>query len=114
MHEAVTGALNLYATRPAIFNDDAVLIAQTFACYAAVAMTNAHLYETQRTLAHHMQAAMRCRAVIEQAKGIIIAQRRCTADEAFAILSKTSQDTNRKVRDIAATLVADAAMTPAR
>jgi GAF domain-containing protein len=112
MHETVTGALNVYASRPAAFSDDAVLLAQTFADYAAVAMTNAHLYETQVTLAQHMQAAMRSRAVIEQAKGIIICERRCTVDEAFAILSKVSQDANRKVRDVAAALVARAAATP--
>jgi GAF domain-containing protein len=113
MYQAVTGALNLYATRPANFSDDAVLLAQSFADYAAVAMTNAHLYETQRTLAQHMQAAMHSRAVIEQAKGMIMCKRRCTADEAFAILSKSSQDTNRKVRDVAAALVARAT-TPQR
>ena len=60
-----------------------------------------------------MQAAMHSRAVIEQAKGMIMAQRRCTADEAFAVLSKTSQDTNRKLRDVAAALVARAT-TPKR
>jgi GAF domain-containing protein len=106
MHRAVTGALNVYATRPAAFSDDAVRLAQTFAGYAAVAMTNAHLYETQATLAQHMREAMRSRAVIEQAKGIIMAERRCTADEAFAALSKISQDSNRKLRDVAANLVA--------
>ena len=47
-----------------------------------------------------MQAAMANRAVIEQAKGIIMGQRRCTPDEAFAILVKLSQDTNRKLRDV--------------
>jgi len=51
---------------------------------------------------------MENRAVIEQAKGIIMADRRCTADEAFAILSQLSQDTNRMVRDVAATLVTNA------
>ena len=111
MHQAVTGALNVYATRPAAFTDDAILLAQTFADYAAVAMTNAHLYETQATLAQHMQAAMHSRAVIEQAKGIIMSERRCTADEAFAILSKVSQNSNRKVRDVAAALVARVAAT---
>jgi AmiR/NasT family two-component response regulator len=53
-----------------------------------------------------MQAAMEHRAVIEQAKGIVMAQQHCTPDEAFAPLSKLSQDTNRKLRDVATTLVA--------
>jgi AmiR/NasT family two-component response regulator len=43
--------------------------------------------------------------VIEQAKGIIMGDRRCSADEAFAILTKLSQDTNRKLRDVAVVLV---------
>ncbi len=108
VHEAVTGALNVYATKPDAFDDDAIMIAQTFAGYAAVALANAHLYDTQATLAQHMQAAMEHRAVIEQAKGIIMAERRCTPDEAFQILTKLSQDTNRKLRDVAAALVASA------
>ncbi|MCG5438114.1 GAF and ANTAR domain-containing protein [Micromonospora foliorum] len=111
MHEYVSGALNIYANRPDAFDDKAVTLAETFAEYAAVAMTNAHLYDTQVTLAQHMQAAMRSRAVIEQAKGIIMGERRCTADEAFAILAKTSQESNRKLRDVAAALVARAAST---
>jgi AmiR/NasT family two-component response regulator len=108
VHEAVTGALNVYATKPDAFDDDAIMIAQTFAGYAAVALANAHLYDTQATLAQHMQAAMEHRAVIEQAKGIIMAERRCTPDEAFQILTKLSQDTNRKLRDVATALVANA------
>ena len=34
--------------------------------------------------------------------------RRCTPDEAFRILTKLSQDTNRKLRDVATALVARA------
>ena len=108
VHEAVTGALNIYATKPDAFDDDAIVVAQTFAGYAAVALANAHLYDTQATLAQHMQAAMENRAVIEQAKGIIMGDRRCSPDEAFHILTKLSQDTNRKLRDVAAALVASA------
>lgn len=109
MHEDVTGALNVYATRRDAFSRDAVLLAQTFAEFAAVAMSNAHLYQTQVTLAQHMRAAMQSRAVIEQAKGIIMVERHCPADEAFATLTKISQNSNRKVRDVAAALVARAA-----
>jgi transcriptional regulator with GAF, ATPase, and Fis domain len=109
LQETVTGALNLYATKPEAFDDDAVSLAQAFAGYAAVALANAHIYDTQATLAMHLQKAMESRAVIEQAKGIIMGDRRCGADEAFAILTKLSRDTNRKVRDVATTLVNRAA-----
>jgi GAF domain-containing protein len=114
VQEAVVGALNIYGTKPDAFDDDAITLAQTFASYAAVAMANAHLYDTTATLAHHMQTAMESRAVIEQAKGIVMAERRCTADEAFSILVKLSQDTNRKLREVAAALVERAARPPQR
>ena len=53
-------------------------------------------------LADQMRQAMEHRAVIEQAKGMLIAAHGCTPDEAFEMLSRRSQDDNRKLRDIAA------------
>ncbi|MEU4695333.1 GAF and ANTAR domain-containing protein [Actinoplanes sp. NPDC023714] len=103
--EAMAGALNLYGERPRGFDDDGVTLAQTFVRYAGVALANAHLYDSTASLAQHLQAAMESRAVIEQAKGIIMGERRCSADEAFAMLTKVSQDSNRKLRDVAAALV---------
>ncbi|MGI5211762.1 GAF and ANTAR domain-containing protein [Plantactinospora sp. CA-290183] len=112
IQESVVGALNIYGGKPGAFDDDAVTLAQTFAGYAAVALANAHLYDTTATLAAQMRSAMQSRAVIEQAKGMIMGERRCTADEAFAILVSVSQDSNRKVRDVAAALV-ERAIRPA-
>jgi len=112
VHESVTGALNLYATKPEAFDEDAVKLAQTFSGYAAVALANAHLYDATATLAQHMQAAMEHRAVIEQAKGILMAERHCTSDEAFAILSTLSQHSNRKLHAVATALVAKAQRRP--
>ncbi|MEU4339063.1 GAF and ANTAR domain-containing protein [Micromonospora lupini] len=109
IQEAVVGALNVYARTPHAFDDDTITVLQTFAAYAAVALANAHLYASTATLAQQMQEAMASRAVIEQAKGIIMAERRCTPDEAFAVLSKVSQDSNRKVRDVAQAVVDRAA-----
>ncbi|AEV86353.1 histidine kinase [Actinoplanes sp. SE50] len=103
--ENVSGALTIYGAAAGAFDEAAITLAQTFVRYAAVALANAHLYDTTATLAQHMQAAMAGRAVIEQAKGIIMGERRCTADEAFAILTRVSQDSNRKLRDVAAALV---------
>jgi AmiR/NasT family two-component response regulator len=42
-----------------------------------------------------------------------MAERRITADEAFSVLSQASQAANRKLRDLAAALVADASRPPA-
>jgi len=44
--------------------------------------------------------------VIEQAKGILMAESRCTAEQAFAMLRAASQRSNVKVRDIAEQIVA--------
>ncbi|MET8147812.1 GAF and ANTAR domain-containing protein [Actinoplanes sp. NPDC049668] len=105
VHDDVTGALNLYARRPGVFDDEAVVLATTFSGYAAVALANAHAYDATAALARQLRDAMVHRAIIEQAKGIVMADRRCGPDEAFSILSRLSQDTNRKLRDVAAALV---------
>jgi GAF domain-containing protein len=106
MHDSISGALTVYSATPSAFEVESIVLAQTLAGYAAVALANAHLFDTTVGLADHMRRAMEHRAVIEQAKGIIMGDRRCTADEAFAILTKISQDSNRKLRDVAAALVA--------
>jgi transcriptional regulator with GAF, ATPase, and Fis domain len=105
LQEAVLGALNIYATEPGVFDEDAVELARTFAGYAAVAIANVHLYEVTATLAENMRRAMETRAVIEQAKGIIVAQQHCTPERAFELLTRLSQTTHRKLRDCAADLV---------
>jgi AmiR/NasT family two-component response regulator len=53
-----------------------------------------------------MRLAMDSRAVIEQAKGVLMAQRHVDADQAFDILREASQRYNRKLRDIAQGIVA--------
>lgn len=52
------------------------------------------------------QVVMDSRAIIDQAIGVLIAQTGMTADRAFAELSRRSQNTNVKLREVAAQLVA--------
>jgi AmiR/NasT family two-component response regulator len=52
-----------------------------------------------------LQARLDSLPVIEQAKGVLIAQAGCQPDEAFDILRRASQRTNVKVRDLAAEIV---------
>ncbi|MFG1921916.1 GAF and ANTAR domain-containing protein [Cryptosporangium sp. NPDC048952] len=108
VQEHVVGALNMYSSEKGAFDDEAAGVAALVADYAAVAVANAHLYATTSELAEGMRSAMESRAVIEQAKGILIAEHKCSAEEAFAQLTTVSQHTNRKLRDVAAAVVARA------
>jgi len=57
-------------------------------------------------------ASARNRAVIEQAKGILMGRTGVNADEAFALMSKLSSDTNRKVAAVAGEIVERATAGP--
>jgi AmiR/NasT family two-component response regulator len=52
-----------------------------------------------------MRQALSTRAVIDQAKGIIMADKRCTADEAFQHLVDLSSRSHMKLREVATNLV---------
>ena len=108
LQREVTAALNVYSTGTNSFDEAAVEVASTFAAYAGVALANMHLYEAQGQVAEQLQQAMQSRAVIEQAKGILMGQRRCGSQEAFDLLVRLSQQSNRKLRDVAEALVAQA------
>ncbi|MEU8132687.1 SpoIIE family protein phosphatase [Streptodolium elevatio] len=56
-----------------------------------------------------LRRAMRSRAVIEQAKGLLMARMSCSADEAFGHLAQLSQHTNMKLAEVAAGLLGVAA-----
>ena len=101
----VLAAVNIYSRGPGAFDQDSIELGKTFGAYAGVALANMHLYEAQGELAEQLQDAMLSRAVIEQAKGILMGERRCSAQEAFDILIRLSQDTNRKLREVAQALV---------
>jgi GAF domain-containing protein len=103
--EAVIGALNLYSETTALFDAEARHVASGFADQLGVAVASATLYAESFELAQQLQQAMDSRAVIEQAKGILMAAQRCSADAAFNILVRASQNQNRKLRAIAAEIV---------
>src|SRR3954470_11540266 len=84
--EQVSGALNLYAREPHAFDEDSRSAAQAFAPYAAVATGNMYAYQNARDMADNLQTALESRAVIDQAKGILIERHKLTPDQAFQLL----------------------------
>jgi GAF domain-containing protein len=107
-HEGI-GALNFYSRTPAAFGRDDEELAGLFAAQAGIVLANAQAYWDARELNEQLTEAMASRATIEQAKGIVMAGRRCGADEAFQILVRASQRENRKLREIAEQIVRAAA-----
>jgi GAF domain-containing protein len=109
------GALNVYSTGPESFASPESLGAGLQVAEAiAVAVVNAEAHAQLREQARNMRLAMDSRAVIEQAKGVLMAQRHVDADQAFDMLREASQRYNRKLRDIAEGIVASTHDQPGR
>jgi GAF domain-containing protein len=103
------GALNNYSTKPGAFaSPESLRAGSDVAEVIAVAVANADAHARLFDQAHNMRVAMESRATIEQAKGVLMAQRHIDADQAFEILREASQRYNRKLRDIAFGIVQSA------
>lgn len=90
----VLGALNLYGPQPNMFSDESIVIGEILAQHAAVALAGAIAEE-------QMQAAIASRDVIGQAKGILMHRDNLTGLQAFAVLTRASQETNIKLTEVA-------------
>ena len=95
IQERVDGALNIYAREPHAFDEQAREAAQRFAPYAAVAVANMYAYQNARGMADNLQVALESRAVIDQAKGILMERHELTAVQAFQVLAGASMRANR-------------------
>ena len=107
------GALNNYSTKPRAFaSPDSLQAGLEVAEVVAVAVANADAHWQLGEQARNMRVAMESRAVIEQAKGVLMAQRHVTAEQAFEILREASQRYNRKLREIALGIVESTQESP--
>jgi AmiR/NasT family two-component response regulator len=63
-------------------------------------------------LTEQLQAALNSRIIIEQAKGAIAQARNVTVDEAFTMIRSYARANNRRIGDVARTIVTDLASIP--
>jgi GAF domain-containing protein len=105
MSEGVAGALNVYAREVDAFGSESRAAARRFAPYAGVAVSNMYAYRNAQDLADNLQTAIESRAVIDQAKGILMERHKLTADQAFQVLARISMQSNTKLRVVADELV---------
>ena len=103
--DELQASLNLYSRRRFQLGVGQIRAAIPIAEQLAAAILSVDAYRSTAKLARDMAEAMRNRAVIEQAKGMLMADDRISPDEAFDRLVQLSQNRNMKLRDIAQRLV---------
>lgn len=101
----LVGSLNLYAHRAEAFDQNDHDLAAVFAAHAAVTLANAALFASQGELAEQLKQALTSRAVIDQAKGILMEREGLDAETAYRMLVVASQHSHVKLREVAQQLV---------
>jgi hypothetical protein len=91
--------------------DEAGAVVGTAGYY--VDLTNTFDENRREVIDEALPDLVEARAVIEQAKGVLMAVYRVSADQAFGVLRWRSQETNSKLRELATQLVAEIPALPA-
>ncbi len=94
----VVASLNIYSDQPAAFDDHAVGMGLVLATHASLILSET----IARDRAHNLTRALESNREIGVAMGILMHQHRLTRDQAFDLLRVASQDSNRKLADVAA------------
>lgn len=100
-----SAALNFFATKPGVFTADVYDKAVGFAAAAHNTLNLSVRINNAQNRADDLEAAMQSRTAINLACGVIMAQNRCSQEEAMEILTRVSSNRNRKLRDVAGELI---------
>ena len=101
MQERVIGVLNCYTTQEHLFSDEETRVLTTIANQAAVAIEHTRVLDRASAL----QQSLDDRKFIEQAKGILSEELRCSEAEAFRLLQTQSMEKRKTMREIAEAVV---------
>ena len=107
--KAVTmGCLNLFMTDTTTMEPVDIALARGFADVATIAIAQHRLIEDAAVREAQLQHALDSRTIIEQAKGMIAAQRGVDMDHAFGWLRNEARSNNRLLTDVANEVIASA------
>jgi GAF domain-containing protein len=106
VRQSPIGTFAVYGHAPGAFAGRTPWLVRDLARLAAVAIANARLNAEARDLAADLAAGASDRYAVEIAKGIVLAERRCTPEEALSWLVQRSGDRDVSVDAVAAEVVA--------
>ncbi|WP_434446740.1 ANTAR domain-containing protein [Lentzea sp. E54] len=99
------GSLNIYSHTASAFDPFDEGLMRLFTTAACAMILNYEQRQRSREYIEQLETALVSRAVIDQAKGVLMAVHTCSADEAFKMLVERSQNTNMKLREVAKNLL---------
>ncbi|VXB92088.1 ANTAR domain protein [Arthrobacter sp. 9AX] len=105
LDESQAAALDFFATESGVFSEKVVQRAEGYAELAGRALRLALRIADAQNLAEDLGAALEHRTEINLACGVVMAQNRCSQEEAMAVLTKASSHRNQKLRDLAADIL---------
>jgi hypothetical protein len=108
----VLGSLGLFGSRPGELNEADLLVGQTLAHIACVAILQEHP-PTPSTVIPQLRSALTNRVVVEQAKGFLRAHLDVSVDEAFALLRRYARTHGEHLTDVARQLMGEPNSRPA-
>jgi hypothetical protein len=97
--------LSLVAARPRALDPDQLPLAELLVAAGSAVMGNVSQYGEARRAALQLRDAARSRALVDQAKGILMHALGCSADEALTRMRQISQARSMKVTDVASRII---------
>jgi len=102
----VMGALNLFGTHPGALSDADLLVGQTLAHVASVAILQEHA-PTPWTVMPQLRSALSGRVLVEQAKGFLREILDVSVEDAFTLLRSYARANGEHLTDVARRLMTD-------
>lgn len=102
----VLGALGLFSDRPGALSDADLLVAQTLAHIASVAILQEHP-PTPSTVLPQLRTVLASRVTIEQAKGFLRERLNVPVNEAFTLMRIYARNSGEHLSDVARRLITE-------
>jgi len=94
-------ALSLFGLRPRAVESDQLQLAELLVAYGGALVGAVSDYDESRRVAAQLKDAADARAVVDQAKGILMHALGCSADEALDRMREVSQRSNLRATEVA-------------
>jgi GAF domain-containing protein len=105
LRESVLGCLNMFMSEPLPLSNNDLILVHALADVASIAIVQAQATREAAIRETQLQHALDSRIVIEQAKGMIAERGSVDMNEAFSRLRRFARSQNRRLSDVAESLV---------